>query len=121
MVGMVIDRPMSEHYLRVLAFQQTMKFLIVCLVHDGSAIMLSGKRGPGLKNLASPRGLAYANGAYIMAGPVGPIAPVEIQQHDFMVQIRIASNRAAAPILRIAGMAAGDDHFGLRLCDLPTR
>src|SRR5438045_3070490 len=39
MVGMVIDRPMSEHYLRVLAFQQTMKFLIVCLVHDGRSIV----------------------------------------------------------------------------------
>ena len=106
---------MSEHDLGLLGLQETMELLVMSGVHDGLAVKLSGENGAGLENFAGFLGFGNADRTGVVTRFVRPIASVQVKQNNFVTQIGVTSDGAAATIFRIAGMPAGDDHFELRL------
>jgi hypothetical protein len=113
MVGMVVDRPMGENYLRLLRFQQALKLMVVDLVHNSFAIMLPRKHRASLQNFASVGGLGYSYRTRIVAGSVRPITAIQVKENDLMAQICVADDGPAAAIFRIAGMSARHHDFDL--------
>src|SRR5205085_11817063 len=43
----------------------------------------------------------------------GLFAAIQVEEHDLMAEIRVARDRATAAVLRVAGMASGDDDLEL--------
>ncbi len=110
---MVVNGPLSENELRLFGCQETMERFIMRLVHDGAAIMLPGKSGPGFENRAGFGGFGRANGTGVVARPAGPIAAVQIKQDDLVAQIGVTRDSPAAAVFRIARVPTGDDDLKL--------
>jgi hypothetical protein len=112
---MAVNRPMSEENIRLLGFEEPPKLLIMAGVYNRVAIALSRKDGAGFQYFAGfPR---FRNSHTAARARIflrtALLAPVQVQQNDFVSQIRVPRNRAAAAILGIARMAAANDYFEL--------
>ena len=108
MVGVVVDRPVGENDVGLLGLDDLAERLVMCRVDDRLAVRLTGVKGPRLQDLAGLLGLRHPRLAF---GPGRPFAPIQVEQDYLVPQVGVAGDRAAAAVLGIAGMAAGDDHL----------
>jgi len=116
MIRVIVDRPVGEDHLGLLAFQEMVKLIVVGAIHDRFAVNLSRKGGPRLENLAGFLGFRHAHGAGVVRWLVRPLAPVEVEQDDLVPQVSVAGDGATAAVFRVAGMTTGDHHLELGPC-----
>ena len=111
MVSMVIDRPLGEYGVRLLFVQQRLIVCIVFIVDNGAPIRLAGIKALASENLAGFFGFRKPRCSWGRR----PVSFVEIKQADIVASFDQSSNRAPTSILRIARVAATDDHFELAI------
>ena len=86
-------------------------------INDRSAVELAGVGRTGLENLAGLLGFCDTHRLGIFQQRVfGPLAPVEVEQDDFVAQAGITGDGAAAAVFGVAGMPPCNDHLELGLC-----
>ena len=110
MVGVVVDRPVGEDHVGPLGLEDLAERLVMLAVDHGIAVNLPREERPGLEDLARLAGLGDADAVLRLPGRH---AVVQVEQNDFVPQVGIAGDGAAAAVFGIAGMAAGDDHLPL--------
>src|SRR5450432_4648437 len=98
MVPVTVDGPLREHHIGAFRSQNASEVLIVRLIDDGAAIVLSGESGTGLENLAGFPGFCGADiGTAAEAGSAAkPFAAVEVQQNHLMAECRVACDGPGA-------------------------
>src|ERR1017187_5083292 len=84
-------------------------------VNNRLAVNLPSEHRTGLENLAGFLCFGHAHGTGVIGGFIGPLAPVEIEQHDLVTQVAVAGHSPAAAVFGVARMPPGDNHFELGL------
>ncbi len=111
MIAMSVDRPLREHHIWFLRFEDFLERIMVRRVHYRFAVELTGIRrdAPSRSRTLSPPPPFVLAPCPRWAFHITGIAAVEIKQDHFVSQRCVPCNCSAATILRIAGMSARYD------------
>ena len=121
MIGVVVERPMGEDDVGVFGFEEAMELSVMRLINDGFGIDLTGEGGTSFEDFAGFGGFSDANRSGIVAGLIGPLAFVQVEENNFVAEIGVASDSATAAVFRVARVTTRDEDFefawsgGLRL------
>ena len=106
MVGVIVDRPMSENDIGTLGLENLAECLIVGRVDDRLAVELIRVERPRLQDFAGFFGLCNTGEAGVARRP---FALVQVKKDRLVPQVCVAGDCPATTVLGITRMAARDD------------
>jgi len=121
-VAVIVDRPLRQYEIRLFGFEQPAKVVAVSRVYTGFAVDLIRETRLRFQDLARLPSFGDACRAALRCGSIRAalLTAIEVKQSDFVVlQVGESSNRAAAAVFRIPGMASSDNHLQLVLRHAP--
>ena len=115
MIAVNIYRPLHEDDIWLFRVEQFANAVVVSVVDNRATVILVGKDGPGLEDLARLLRFCgpHCSTIFVVGRPAIALPAIEIEKNNLMPQVRVSRDCAPAATLRIAGMAPAYNYLQL--------